>query len=250
VSVLLRDAKLGLNTTRNTTVAAPLTEDGRVDTSRAIVVRKETLQNNAPANALYRPLPDLFEKRAGVTAAEKAIRDAATRLQTVSIAIHAELGLSQGETEPFAAFQSRVVAEAQRVAGIEANDVTARYAPKVQRAQQKLAAANAAMAMARASADDAPGAVGTVLIGAIAGARAAQRAASQREKRFEKLEKAQRAVADAEAALRHIVAERDARTGELQRDASRAAERIEQRVLVPKKADLNVVEIGIAWAVH
>jgi hypothetical protein len=247
VSVLLRDAKLGLNATRKATIAAPLTAEGRVDSSRAVIVREETLQREPMEGARYRPLPDVFEKKTGVAAAERAMRDAAVRLQTVTVAVHAGLALAQGETEPMASFAARVVAEAQRAASIESHDVTARFAPKVQRAQAKLAAANAAVAMARAAADEAPGAVGTVLIGALAGARAAQRAVSQREKRFEKLEKAQRAEADAEAALREVLAERDARIAELLRDATRAADQIEQRVIAPKKTDIDVVEIGIAW---
>ncbi len=72
---------------------------------------------------------------------------------------------------------------------------------------------------------------------------------SRGDKSREKHERAQRAFADADAALREQVSERDARVAELRRAAEREVSRIEQRVIAPKKVDVSVVELGIGWAV-
>ena len=76
----------------------------------------------------------------------------------------------------------------------------------------------------------------------------ASTAARAADKAMTALARAKTAVANAQVALREGEATRDAAGAALLRDAARAHEGIERKQIVPKKTDVEVTAVGIAWS--
>lgn len=244
----VRDTKLGVQRNVTRTLAVPLLEGGRVDPLQAAPVDRTNLEAPPVPGARYQPLPEALAKKKTLQALEKSLRDHVYRSVEVTLDLHRELGLVREDYEAAEGFVARCAVEAARVVAAAQQSIAAAHAPKIARLTERLQAAQAAVAQAQAAASAAPGTVGAVLVGVMAGARAGQRLQSQQQKALDRLGKAQAELADAESALREAIRGRDAEIAAEGTRVQRVAEGIESRRLAPKKGDVELAEIGIAWA--
>ncbi len=244
----LRDSKIGLDQQKTEIIAAPLLEDGRVDITRAVTVERKFFAATPPAGARYAALPEALSKAATRKNAERAMKDHAARTFAVEKLVHAELSLVQTEGESREAFAQRCREAALRQAALERASVEAKHAPKIQRCAEKAQAARNEYASAEAALRSAPGGLEIIAIWGLGGKTQANRAKGKKDKAVVALDKARAAVEDADSVWREAVNVRDQAIAELAREAERAAESIESRSVAPKKGDVEVIEIGVAWA--
>ena len=130
----------------------------------------------------------------------------------------------------------------------ERASVEAKHAPKIARLQEKATSAKKQLATAESAVRSAPGGLEVIANYMALGRSGLKRAEGKRDKATDKLEKARAAHDDAEAAAREAIAVRDHAVAELAREAERAHEGITVRQVAPKKGDVEVIEIGVAWA--
>jgi hypothetical protein len=244
----LRDAKIGLDLTKTEIIAAPLLEDGRVDITRAVTVERKFFENTPPPGARYAPVPEALSKAATRKSAERAMKDHAARMFAVERLFHRGLSLVQSDGESREAFAQRCREAALRQAALDRASVEAKHAPKIQRCAEKAQSARADYTAAEAELKRAPGGLEFIAMWGLGAKAEANRARGKRDKAQEKLVKARGAVEEAESAWREAVNVRDQAIAELLRKAERAAEGIESKVVAPKKGDVEVIEIGLAWA--
>ncbi|WP_437987702.1 helicase HerA-like domain-containing protein [Sorangium sp. So ce117] len=250
VSVIahLRDTKLGIALNRSQLLAAPLLPDGKPDLSRVARLDASLLATSPAAGARFAELPAPLAKRATAQAAARALREHAYRTTEAAVAVHKELGLAQDDGEPLEAFAARCRAAAARLAAAEQQQIVGRFAPKIARLGERIAAAKARYGQAEAEVAALPGAVGAALLGLVAGRDTARRAGTQRDKAAAKLERARQEWTEADAALRDLHAAQAAELGALEQLPLRAGEGIETKRLVPKKNDVEVAFVALAWA--
>ncbi|WP_437555074.1 helicase HerA-like domain-containing protein [Sorangium sp. So ce367] len=250
VSVIahLRDTKLGVALNRSQLLAAPLLPDGKPDLSRVARLDASLLATSPAAGARFAELPAPLAKRATAQAAARALREHAYRTTEAAVAVHKELGLAQDDGEPLEAFAARCRAAAARLAAAEQQQIVGRFAPKIARLGERIAAAKARYGQAEAEVAALPGAVGAALLGLVAGRDTARRAGTQRDKAAAKLERARQEWTEADAALRDLHAAQAAELAALEQLPLRAGEGIETKRLVPKKNDVEVAFVALAWA--
>ncbi|WP_437961567.1 helicase HerA-like domain-containing protein [Sorangium sp. So ce119] len=244
----LRDTKLGVTLNQSQLLAAPLLPDGRPDLARVTRLDPSLLSASPAPGARFAELPAPLAKRAAAQAAARALREHAYRTTEATVAVHRELGLAQAEGEPLEAFAARCRAAAARLAAAEQQQVIGRFAPRIARLGERIAAAKARYGQAEAEVAALPGAVGAALLGLVAGRDTARRAGTQRDKATAKLERARQEWTEADAALRDLHAAQAAELSALEQLPLRAGEGIETKRLVPKKNDVEVAYVALAWA--
>ncbi|WP_437963167.1 helicase HerA-like domain-containing protein [Sorangium sp. So ce260] len=244
----LRDTKLGITLNQSQLLAAPLLPDGRPDLSRVTRLDPALLSPSPAAGARFAELPAPLAKRTAAQAAARALREHAYRTTEAAVAVHRELGLAQAEGEPLEAFTARCRAAAARLAAAEQQQVIGRFAPRIARLGERIAAAKARYDQAQAEVAALPGAVGAALLGLVAGRDTARRAGTQRDKATAKLERARQEWTEADAALRDLHAAQAAELSALEQLPLRAGEGIETKRLVPRKNDVEVAFVALAWA--
>ncbi|WP_438031022.1 helicase HerA-like domain-containing protein [Sorangium sp. So ce233] len=244
----LRDAKLGVTLNQSQLLAAPLLPDGRPDLARVTRLDPSLLAASPAPGARFAELPAPLAKRAAAQAAARALREHAYRTAEATVAVHKELGLAQAEGEPLEAFAARCRAAAARLAAAEQQQVIGRFAPRIARLGERIAAAKARYDQAEAEVAALPGAVGAALLGLVAGRDTARRAGTQRDKAAAKLSRARQEWTEADAALRDLHAAQAAELSALEQLPLRAGEGIETKRLVPKKNDVEVAYVALAWA--
>ncbi|XYH92464.1 helicase HerA-like domain-containing protein [Sorangium sp. So ce1128] len=244
----LRDAKLGVTLNQSQLLAAPLLPDGRPDLSRVARLDPSLLSTSPAPGARFVELPAPLAKRTAAQAAARALREHAYRTAEATVAVHKELGLAQAEGEPLEAFAARCRAAAARLAAAEQQQVIGRFAPRIARLGERIAAAKARYDQAEAEVAALPGAVGAALLGLVAGRDTARRAGTQRDKATAKLERARQEWTEADAALRDLQAAQAAELSALEQLPLRAGEGIETKRLVPRKNDVEVAFVALAWA--
>ncbi|MGK3984142.1 helicase HerA-like domain-containing protein [Sorangium sp. So ce136] len=244
----LRDAKLGVTLNQSQLLAAPLLPDGRPDLSRVARLDPSLLSASPAPGARFAELPAPLAKRTAAQAAARALREHAYRTAEATVAFHKELGLAQAEGEPLEAFAARCRAAAARLAAAEQQQVIGRFAPRIARLGERIAAAKARYDQAEAEVAALPGAVGAALLGLVAGRDTARRAGTQRGRATAKLERARQEWTEADAALRDLQAAQAAELSALEQLPLRAGEGIEAKRLVPRKNDVEVAFVALAWA--
>ncbi|WP_437494641.1 helicase HerA-like domain-containing protein [Sorangium sp. So ce1014] len=244
----LRDTKLGVALNRSQLLAAPLLPDGKPDLSRVTRLDPSLLSPSPVAGARFAELPAPLAKRTAAQAAARALREHVYRTTEAAVAVHRELGLAQAEGEPLEAFAARCRAAAARLAAAEQQQVIGRFAPRIARLGERIAAAKARYDQAEAEVAALPGAVGAALLGLVAGRDTARRAGTQRDKATAKLERARQEWTEADAALRDLHAAQGAELSALEQLPLHAGEGIETKRLVPRKNDVEVAFVALAWA--
>ncbi|WP_437787294.1 helicase HerA-like domain-containing protein [Sorangium sp. So ce1097] len=244
----LRDTKLGVTLNQGQLLAAPLLPDGRPDLARVTRLDPSLLSPSPAPGARFAELPAPLAKRTAAQAAARALREHAYRTAEATVAVHRELGLAQADGEPLEAFADRCRAAAARLAAAEKQQVIGRFAPRIARLGERIAAAKARYDQAEAEVASLPGAVGAALLGLVAGRDTARRAGTQRDKATAKLARARQEWAEADAALRDLHAAQAAELSALDQLPLRAGEGIETKRLVPRKNDVEVAFVALAWA--
>ncbi|MFO0585927.1 MAG: helicase HerA-like domain-containing protein [Polyangiaceae bacterium] len=246
----VRDAKLGAAVNRTLVVAAPLDAAGRPDSARAANIDVSSLSNVPVAGAAFRAIPEALFKKAGQEAASKAIREHVYRTLEVSVDVHEGLGLVRGEAESREAFIERCQRETMRETASSEQGVIQKAAPKIAKLSDKLHTLQARLAGAEAELNNLPGAVTTALLGLAGGRGTVRQTESQRAKVGARIEKLRGEWHQADADLRAAVAERDAEIGLVRQAVARAASDIRTATLKPKKTDVEITALAIAWGVE
>lgn len=245
-----RDAKLGAAITRTVFLAAPLGPDGRPDTARAASIDPSALSAAPSPRAKFRPLPEALFKKAGQDALTRSLREHVYRTLDVTVDAHAGLGLVRADGEARDAFAHRCHAEAMKQAAAAEQAVMQRSAPKIAKQNDRLLATQAKLRGAEAELQSLPGTVTTALIGLAVGRGTVRSAESERNKVIARMEKLRAEWNEAETTLRALVAERDAEIAGLRHAATRAASEITSHTLKPKKNDVEITGLAIAWGVE
>lgn len=246
----VRDAKLGITVNRSAFLAAPLTSDGRPDGARAAEIDPSGLATVPAPGGTFQPIPDALSKKAGREAAVKALREHVYRTFQVQVDLHPGLGLARGDRETRETFVSRCQAEAGRRLGAEEQTIVAEHAPEIAKLNDRLVTLQSKLASGEAELANLPGAMGAAIIGLAFGKRSAQRTDTERNKVLARVEKIRSDVVMTEAELRAAIASRDARVIAARQKPARVASEVETRTLAPKKADVDVSGITLAWGVE
>lgn len=246
----VRDAKLGAAITRTILIAAPLGPDARPDVARAASIDPAALATSPAAGAAFRPVPEALFKKAGQEAAARAIRDHVYRTLEVTLDAHEGLGLTRADGETREAFAERCRAEAMKRAAAAEHAIVQKSTPKVAKLHDRMQSVQAKLAGADAELNSLPGAMTTALIGLAVGRGSVRQAESQRAKILARIERLRGEMHEAETGLRAVIAERDAEIAGLRHAATRAAGEITSRALKPKKNDVEVTGLAIAWGVE
>ncbi len=241
----VRDARLGVQVNRVIRAMAPLTDDGRPDTTKGRVFDPALFSAPAAA-ARHAPLAEALFRKNGAANVAKALRDEVYRSLQVTVQTHKDLSLVAGNDESPQAFAQRVTAEAMRLAATAAQEITARYAPRIQKAADDVNHARQALAALESNLPSG-GTLATAAALLRGGKRALARLETQQDRMATQIARARRDVADAEATHRELIAKRDAEVATVERDARSAPAAIESRALAAKKDDIEVTEIGVAW---
>jgi hypothetical protein len=242
----VRDARLGVQANRTVRAMAPLGDDGRPDTTRGRVFDPQWFSAQPLPGATHGTLPDSLFRKGGTTTIERTLRDEVYRSLQVSVQTHKGFNLTAAPDEQPAAFVQRIQAEATRRAGLAQQEIATRHAAKIQRANDDVTNARASVAAAD-QALPTGGALATAAALIRGGKRALQRLETQQDRQAAKAEKTRADLADAEAALREAMVKRDADLAEAAREAQDSVNAIESKSLTPKKDDIEVTEIGVAW---
>ncbi len=243
----LRAVKLGLEMVRSAVIAAPLTGDGRIEVARAMIVESQFLENPPVVGARYHALPVALSKPTTRKALEKSLREHATRTLAIERNVHPALNMSQSHDESPTAFAQRCIEAARSAANTQAEKIRTKAAPKIERLEDKLRVAREALTEAELAVHNAPSELESFVVGVLS-RRASSRGFSQKDKAVARAAKCREVLRDAEAAVREAIAARDAAVRAAQLDAQRADAAITTIAIVPKKTDVEIVEIGIAWA--
>jgi hypothetical protein len=245
-----RDAKLGAAVTRTLFVAAPLGPDGRPDTARAATVDPSALSAAPAPRAAFRPLPEALFKKAGEEAVARSLREHVYRTLEITVDVHAGLGLTRADGEARDAFAHRCHAEAVKRAGAAEQAIVQRFAPKIAKENDRMLATQAKLRGAEVELNSLPGTVTTALLGFAVGRGSVRSTESERGKVLARMEKLRAEWSEADTALRALVAERDAEIAGLRHAAVRAPSEITTLALQPKKNDVEITGLAIAWGVE
>lgn len=246
----VRDAKLGAAVTRTLLLAAPLGLDGRPDTTRAAHIDTSALATTPASGATFRPLPESLFKKTGQEAATKALREHLYRTLEITVEVHEGLGLTRADNESREAFAERCRQEAQRQAASSEQAAMQKAAPKIAKLSDKMHSIQAKLAGAEAEMNSLPGSMTTALIGLAVGRGTVRSTETQRNKIFARIEKLRGEMSQADTELRAAVAERDAEIHGLRSAAFRSSGEIVARALKPKKNDVEITALAIAWGVE
>jgi hypothetical protein len=247
VVVRLRHAKLPFATERRATILQPFDAMGRLDASRARYVDLSALPRAAPPGARFSELPPALGTKKGRETLERAARDFALAASVLEVEVHPELGLARADGEPRDAFLARCHAGAQRAAEERVSRVVDKAAPELARLETALRAAQLEHASAQAAAGSASGELGAALVGLALGRHAGGRVAKAGDKARAALERASERWRKADVALREALAARDAEIALARAEVARLESQLRVERLTPKKADAEVVGLGIVW---
>ncbi|MFO0618723.1 MAG: hypothetical protein U0414_39390 [Polyangiaceae bacterium] len=247
VRVRARDAKLALVRERVACFVAPLNADGRVELAKAALVDPANLANTPREGASYAPLTSLLDTKKGAKELERVVREHASAAYPVEVEVNRELGLFRGEGEAPEAFAARVTQIAGERASAAEYAAGAEFGASIAKLQNKLAHANRDLAVARQALESAPSGVGAAFLGIVVKGAAtdARRARTRAEAA---VEKATVAVQKAEAALAAEITEQRVTVQKARDEALRAARATATERMLPKRGDVELVWIGIAWS--
>jgi hypothetical protein len=243
----LRDAKLGVSLNHTFLVGAPLGADGRLDTTRAVPLDPATLSSEPSANVPFSSLPEGLSKKTTQASLVKALREHVYRSMTLTVDVHEELGLVRGDSELPAAFAVRCRDAATKAAFVEEQRLAQKLAPKLAVLDDRRDTVRAQRAGAEAEVASLPGSVATALLGLAVGRGTVRKTESQRGRAEVRLEKLRSEEQQVEAARGALLAQRDAAILQLRQGVLEVAGRLSTRTLRPKKTDVELSGLTLAW---
>lgn len=245
VAVHLRDTASGIDLQKTVIVAAPLTDDARVDITRALEIDPKFLANAPAQGARYQELPAGLSKASALRAVEKTLRDHGGRLATVSVTLHERLGMVQSLEESRDAFVQRCREAAALRIRSESEALGRKHEPKIQGLYSKAQIARQKLAELDRAAPSNLDMLGAIAVG---GRRGLASASRKRDKVLDKRGTVMAAIATADAALAEAVALRDAAVTALGASLADIERALTTRTIAAKKTDVDLIEVGIAWA--
>jgi hypothetical protein len=249
-TVLLRarDAKLGLVVERRCSVIAPFDASGRPDLARASTIDARQLEGPAPGRASFEPLPAGLTTKKGAQAVERALRDHVAASFPIVVDVHRELGLFRADGESPEAFVARCRQQAELGATEAQREIMAKHAPAIAKLEARGAALRNEAAALQQTVASAPSDLGAAFVGFALGRAAGNALSKPRARATAALAKVADAIAKNDAALHARVVERDSALAASVGLARSGAVTIQTERFVPKKADAELVSVGIAWS--
>lgn len=254
-------AKAAVDAWRDVTVAAPIDGASAGDFwERGVAVGLDSLgiTDAAPAGASYLPLPRTLDAKAA-NKLEASLGAWVYRTQTLTVWTAPALKLTSRLDEAEAEFRARCALAHRERRDAALDKLEARYQPKVERLQARLAAAEERLGRERAEATtstaDTAISVGASLLGALFGRRiasrgnvgraaSAARSATRASKQRADVERAGESLEVVRAALAALEAEIKAKVAEVDTLPEVAITPLE---LTPRKADTAVTRVALWW---
>lgn len=230
---------------------------GAIRWDRALSVGPPAGVTEPADGAVFEPLPDALDQPRDLSSARSDLADHLYRSRRLTLFHAPDLDEFSVPGESAADFRLRLTGEARERRDAEIDDLETRHERALDRVEDRIRRARAALDRREAEADarkrETIVAIGESLLGAVLGRRSARSASSslrrvrmsssaaaRAEEAEGDLERLEAEAAELEAELREEVAEISARW-----DAS--ALELEEEVVTPRRADVDVTGVAIAW---
>lgn len=254
------NARVGVDEWSTLSLLAPLGEDGpRWELAEPVALEEHALGAEPVPGATFGALPSKLLRKSGVKKAESQLKKHVYQHHALEFGKCKDPKLVAEPTENRASFEARVRQAMREERDREVGELKERYAKKLDRLQKRVEKAQDKVATQQAQVSekklDTALSVGTTVLGALFGRRTtmlghARRASSaaKRAKRVQKekqdVVRAQEAVTDLEAEVAELEAELQA---ELAERSVLAEPEIDTVLIRPRKSDLDVTRLAIAW---
>jgi hypothetical protein len=266
--VYYSDAKSGIDTEINVSMLAPL-EEGPVsldwDAAHEVGLRESDVDDAAAPGVGFTPLPGAAAKPKSYDAWKRALGEALYRSHRLELLRSPTLDLVSGHDEPERDFRARVqqTAREQRDAGVE--KLRQKYAPRLGVVQDRLRRARQAVEVQREQAKAAKLSsalsFGSAILSAFTGrkvasagnisrAATAARGAGRAVRESSDIERAEENLQAVEEQLKALDAEFQDEAAHLMAEFDVGAEELEKVTLRPKKTNVTVRAVLLAWAPH
>ena len=242
---------------------APIGEGvAAVDWSAATPVAVADLQREPPAgsDARFLPVPAAATRPASYAAWGKRLADAVYRDRTLTLWRHPTLKLTSRPGEDERLFRIRLQQAAHERRDQDLDKLRKKYAPKLASLQDRVRRAEQAESREREQASASKWntaiSVGATVLGAVLGRRSvgrattAARGASRSYKEQQDVARAAETVAAVRGQLEALQREFDADAADLSRAADARGAELEQVAVRPKKSNVTVTAVALAWAPH
>ena len=262
--VAFTDSKVGIDLTQDVLLLAPLTDTAvAVDwfTATAADIDEADLEKRPEGGARYADLPIALTARA-IAAWSKSFADALYRTKRLDLLRSSASGTLSRVGEDERAFRIRSTDEGRAVRDAAVATLRARYAPKLAALEERLRKARASEDKERAQATsatfDSALSIGASLLGAFFGRKtlsaanagrvaSGSRAVGRTLRERGDVERAQDTVAAITDQFQALDAEFTTATNDLEQRLDPRLETFVKVTLVPKKSDITVRLVGLAW---
>lgn len=261
----LADAKTNVDVATNKVVLARITDEAipvKWDGAEVLPLEAARLEKAAPADARFTPLPPCASQAKKHKAWAKDLADWLQESETLRLWRSPALKVVSRPGEDERGFRIRMQQLAREKRDELVDELRKKYAPKLAALEERLRRAQAVVQkqqeQARQAKMDTAFSVGTALFGMLAGRRgrasvlgragsAARRAGRVMQENGDVL-RASDTVASLHEQLRELGDQLDAEVAALAERFDPSAEALETIAVRPKKADVNVQLIALAWA--
>src|SRR5687768_13190656 len=261
--------KAGNRQQTNTCLLAPLTKDtsgpdwqsaGKIDLAQSDLEREPS-----PDSASFIDVPAAATKSKNYAAWSKSLIDTLYRTSTLELLSHPEFKLTAAPNESERDFRARVAQAARERRDDEMDGLRRKYQPKftamterIRRAEQAVARESAQASQAKVSTAVS---IGATILGAVFGrkkfstgtigrAGTAARGVGRAAKESGDIARAEETVRAAADALRELEQQFESDSAEVAARTDAAAAAIEKVPIRPKKSDITVGIVTLAWAPH
>lgn len=264
--VYLRDAKRGIDHDASLTFLAVISDDAIsvswADAKSARIGDKD-LSREPASDAVYGPLPSAAAKVKSYDAWKKALADFLYRDYAMDLFQSPALGEVSQPGESEAAFRARLALKAREARDLKAEKLRAKYAPKLATIKERIRKAQAAVQTQQSQSSQSKIgsvlSVGTSILGAFLGrkklsvtnvsrASTAAKSVGKTMKEAQDVEQAKQNVAALERQHADLEAQFQAEVQEVELNLNPATEELKTLPLKPKKTDIQVKLLALAWA--
>lgn len=240
-------------------VTVDVTDAGIDASTLTAVADDQSWTTTAPSLATYAPLPSALAVDKTWTKIDKDVVAAVVRDLPLTLLFSPATGVVSTPGESKGAFIQRVAQRARELRDDEVEKVKKTWQTKIERAENALARAQEKHRSLdqRQSAQTMNATVdlGVSVLGALFGSRRsvasaagrAAKSASQRAASSANIKAAEDAVQDAQNALTQLQVDAEAAFEAVHERVTKAAADLDELSILPKKADVSVVALGVLW---
>jgi len=238
-------------------VARPDGGSVRWDQAEDLGRKPDGAESQAPGEARFAPLPEAMNQKKEFSSAKKDLADYLYRTRSITLFKAPDLGEYSRADESQAEFRGRLVHAAREKRDQAVEKIQTRYEKKLDTIGDRLRRARNTLAQreeqASAKKRETFVAIGESVLGAFLGRRSSRRMSSS-VRRLSQSSTAKARAAEAEDNLQALEAdaaelaqELKAEVAEITAEWDTAAIEIEEVAVTPRRADVEVSDVGIAW---